>query len=165
MRSALNDVADVFGVPLAEELEGPPPEPVFSKVDAGSPEQQFAARASFALRTLRGRGFTTLRGATLSITQTKRPMVHRRNDKNAVDFVVPLVVTYDGKASSEDWAGVERQVEAEILALLQANAGEFSPLKMVRRAKVDPFVDDPMSLTLLRFRSSKKPSVPVIAQG
>ena len=163
MRAALNDVADLFGVALGEEAEGPPPEPSFSKVDDGSPEQRFASRASTVLRTLRGRGFSTPRGASLSITKTKRPMVHRRKD--AVDFVVPLVVTYDGKASAEEWAGVERQAEAEILALLQANAGEIGTLKMVRRAKVDPFVDDPTSLTLLRFRSNKKPSVPVTSQG
>ena len=154
MRAGLQDIAGIFGVVLDEDLEGPPPEPTFSSVADEAPEQQFAARASFALRTLRGRGFTTPRGATLSITMTKRPLVHRRKD--ATDFVVPLVVTYDGKASSEEWAGVERQAEAEILALLQANAGEFSPLRMVRRAKVDPFEDDPMSLTLLRFRSSKR---------
>lgn len=162
MRAALNDVADLFGVALGEESEGPPPEPTFSKVDDGSSEQQFAARASGVLKTLRGRGFSTPRG-TLSITKTKRPLVHRRKD--AVDFVVPLVVTYDGKASAEEWAGVEKQAEAEILALLQANAGEIGTLKLVRRAKVDPFVDDPTSLTLLRFRSSKKPSVPVTSQG
>jgi len=150
MRVALNDVADLFGVLLAEEPEGPPAEPTLNRVDAESPEQKFAARASFALRTLRGRGFTTPRGATLSITQTKRPLVHQRKD--AVDFVVPLVVTYDGKASAGEWAGVERQAEAEILALLQANVEGTGKLRMVRRAKVDPFVDDPASLTLLRFR-------------
>jgi hypothetical protein len=163
MRLALNEVADMFGVPLSEELEGPPADPVFSRTDDGSPEQAFATRASAVLRALRGRGFSTPRGATLSISKTKRPLVHRRKD--AVDYVVPLVVTYDGKASAEEWAGVERQAEAEILALLQANTGEVGPIKMVRRAKVDPFVDDPASLTLLRFRSSKRPSAPVTSQG
>lgn len=162
MRAALNDVADLFGVALGEETEGPLPEPVFSRVDDGSPEQQFAARASAVLRTLRARVFSTPRG-TLTIAKTKRPLVHRRKD--AVDFVVPLVVTYGGRASAEEWAGVEREAEAEILALLQANAGDIGTLKMVRRAKVDPFVDDPLSLTLLRFRSNKKPSVPVTSQG
>jgi hypothetical protein len=151
MRGPLSDVADLFGVPMAEEAEGAPAEPVFSKADDGSPEQAFAARASTALRSLRGRGFSTPRGATLSIAKTKRPLVHRRKD--AVDYVVPLVVTYDGKASAEEWAGVERQAEAEILSLLQANVEGPGKLKMVRRAKVDPFVDDPTSLTLLRFRS------------
>ena len=156
-RAGLRDLADIFGKPLAEAA--PEPElPVEAPVElpvAGSPppipaepdaraeeprtsEQPYLKSSSLALSVLKGREFQAAPGATLTIDKVKHPQFHR--PKKHVDVLVPLVVTYAGKAAPEEWAKAETAVEKEVLAALKANvgqagdlAGRLSSMRVLRR--------------------------------
>lgn len=164
LRSGLKELADVFGCRLVEEtapdvpsgettLATMPPAGDTSTTEPLTPEQEFVGRVSTALSAMRGRSYPASGTATLTVIGTKRPQVHHPKRKHT-DLMVPLVVTYEGNASAEQWAVADKAMENDVLETLKANAsGEFKNLRFLRRKKSDPFAGEPESLTILRFRA------------
>lgn len=94
-----------------------------------------------------GKSFAARSGVVLKVHRIIRPL----QDLTAptLELVVPLVVTYEGAGNVELWSEVELKAEAAVAEVM----GPMFSVALIRRTKMDPFKNDPRSLTMLRYRA------------
>lgn len=103
---------------------------------------------------LAGREYPTVRaGVAVVLDDLFLPL--RDPIVSDVEFIVPLDVSYTGEAPPEVWSDAEKAMEKDIIEVIKGLAMSALPdarIRLLSRTKSDPYPDDPMSLTMLRFR-------------
>lgn len=134
-------------------LLGRPP-PVLTE-ERDPTEVEFLSGVHRLVANAKGQVFpTSIPGTQLNLVSITKPVEDAATEQ--FEFVVPLVVKYEGTAEPEVWAEAEKAMEARFLDAIRSTAvdymGDDAKVQLVRRRKSDPFKGDPRSLTILRFR-------------
>lgn len=150
MRPPLEELHDVLGLPpMSEADEG---EVV---VERDPTEVEFLSSVARLASNLKGQVFPTGNpNASLRLVGMRKPVEDPETED--FEFVLPLIVQFEGQASNAEWAVAEKAMEQGFLTAVQQTAVDFfdgePKSRLVRRRKSDPFKNDLRSLTLLRFR-------------
>lgn len=108
-----------------------------------------------ALVFMQGREYASKDGTVkVSVDSLYKPMRDPLSD--GIEFVVPLVVRYEGESRvpPEIWAEAEKAMEREVTDAVMSMASDAlgGAVTLLSRTKADPYPDDPKTMTMLRFR-------------
>ena len=76
-------------------------------------EIAFMSAVMDRIRDMKGRTFPVADGsASLTFVSLRKPVEDAASE--AFEFLLPLVVSYNGKANGEQWAALEKGIESDI---------------------------------------------------
>jgi hypothetical protein len=151
---ALEELEALYGLSEVRIQPLPSKEVEQEEVAEDDGDAQFLAILGNYLTPIVSKRYPTEDGqAYVTVEGLRKPVLTESED---LEFIVPFVVEYVGKAPAEKWAAAEKKIESEVRDIILSAVKEvfenLTQAKLVRRTKTDPFKDDPKSLTMLRYR-------------